>query len=253
MGTLLTRRGLLLGGLAAPALLLAGCDRLGATPSFREIVLTSGERLSYRVHRTLGRHALAREYAPEQMSPVFRTNGNTRPMTDAYAAHEAAGFDTWRLAVGGLVARPASLSLADLRSRPARTQITLHNCVEGWSAIGEWTGAPLGPILDEAGLLPEARFVVFRCADSFGARPYYESIDLLSAFHPQTILAYGMNGGTLDVGHGAPLRLRVEQQLGYKQAKYLTGVEAVATLDGIGDGKGGHWEDVGFYDWYAGI
>ncbi len=253
MMALITRRGLLLSGLAAPALLLSGCDRLGATPSFREIVLTSGERLSYRVHRILGRHALAREYEPSQMSPVFRTNGNTRPMTEAYAAHEAARFATWRLAVSGLVARPASLSLADLRARPSRTQITLHNCVEGWSAIGEWTGAPLGPILDEAGLLPEARFIVFRCADSFGSRPYYESIDLLSAFHPQTILAYGMNGGTLDVGHGAPVRLRVEQQLGYKQAKYLTGVEAVATLDDIGEGKGGHWEDVGFYDWYAGI
>ena len=248
-----TRRGLLLSGLAAPALLLSGCDRLGASPSFREIVLASGERLSYRVHRALGRHALAREYEAHQRSPVFRTNGNTRPMTDVYAAHEAKGFATWRLAVGGLVERPREYALTDLRARPARTQITRHDCVEGWSAIGQWTGAPLGPLLDEAGLRPEARFVVFRCADSFGSRPYYESIDLVEAFHPQTILAYGMNGAALPVGHGAPLRLRVERQLGYKHAKYVTGVEAVESLAGIGDGRGGHWEDVGFYDWYAGI
>ncbi len=248
----LTRRGLILSALAAPAL-LAGCDRLGAAPSFRNLVLTSGERLSYRIHRAIGGGALAREYQPAQMSPEFRTNGNTRPMTDAYAGHEAEGFVNWRLAVSGLVANPREHSLADLRARPARTQITRHDCVEGWSAIGQWTGAPLGPLLDEARLRPEARFIVFRCADSFGSRPYYESIDLVEAFHPQTILAYGMNGATLPVGHGAPLRLRVERQLGYKHAKYVTGVEAVESLAGIGDGRGGHWEDVGFYDWYAGI
>ena len=248
---LVTRRNLIL-GLAAPAL-LAGCDRLGAAPSFRDVVLGSGEWLSYRVHRLIGSDALAREYDPSQMSPEFRTNGNTRPAGAEYARHEAEGFANWRLAVGGLVTTPRSYSLADLRSRPARSQITRHDCVEGWSAIGKWTGAPLGPLLDEVGLRPEARYVVFRCADTFGSRNYYESVDLLDAFHPQTLLAYGMNDADLPVGHGAPIRLRVERQLGYKHAKFIMGIEAVASLDGIGDGRGGYWEDVGFYDWYAGV
>jgi DMSO/TMAO reductase YedYZ molybdopterin-dependent catalytic subunit len=253
MAHLITRRGLLGGGLAAPALLLAGCDRLGSSSSFRDLVLSSGERLSYRIHRVLGGGALAREYDPSQMSPEFRTNGNTQPQSVEYARHQAEGFANWQLAVGGLVARPQAYSLADLRAKPVRTQITRHDCVEGWSAIGKWTGVPLGLLLDEAGLRPEARFIVLRCADSFGGRPYYESIDLIDAFHPQTILAFGMNDAPLAVGHGAPLRLRVERQLGYKQAKYVMAVEAVASLGGIGDGRGGYWEDVGFYDWYAGI
>jgi DMSO/TMAO reductase YedYZ molybdopterin-dependent catalytic subunit len=155
--------------------------------------------------------------------------------------------------VGGLVARPQSYSLADLRSKASRSQITRHDCVEGWSAIGKWTGVPLGVLLDEAKLRPEARFIVFRCADTFGSRSYYESIDLVDAFHPQTILAYGMNDRDLPVGHGAPLRLRVERQLGYKQAKYIMQVEAVASLASIEGGRGGYWEDVGFYDWHAGV
>ena len=251
MSRLLSRRTLLL-GLAAPAV-LAGCDRLGTAPSFRNIVLSSGEWLSYRVHRAIGSDALAREYDPSQMSPEFRTNGNTQPTSPDYVRHQEEGFANWRLAVGGLVAQPQSYSLADLRSKASRSQITRHDCVEGWSAIGKWTGVPLGALLDEAKLRPEARFIVFRCADTFGSRPYYESIDLVDAFHPQTILAYGMNDRDLPVGHGAPLRLRVERQLGYKQAKYIMQVEAVASLASIEGGRGGYWEDVGFYDWYAGV
>lgn len=251
MTRLITRRRMLT-VLAAPAV-LAGCDRLGQAESFRNIVLSSGEWLSYRVHRLIGSNALAREYDPSQMSPDFRTNGNTQPRDEAYRGHQAEGFANWSLAVGGLVAAPQSYTLAALKQKPARTQITRHDCVEGWSAIGQWTGVPLGALLDEAGLHPEARYIVFRCADSFSGTPYYESIDLIDAFHPQTILAYGMNGGDLPVGHGAPLRLRVERQLGYKQAKFIMQVEAVASLDGIAGGRGGFWEDVGFYDWYAGV
>ncbi|WP_306132987.1 molybdopterin-dependent oxidoreductase [Roseivivax marinus] len=248
----LTRRRLLTGGaLAAPALLV-GCDRLGRAPSFRSF-LELGETISYRVHRLLGSDALAREYTEAEMSPDFRTNGNTSGSTEAWQRHAANGFANWRLSVGGLVDQPLQLSLADLRSRPSRTQITRHDCVEGWSAIGQWTGAPLGEILGEAGLRPEARYIVFRCADTFGFRPYYESIDLVDAFHPQTLLAYGMNGGDLPEGHGAPLRLRVERQLGYKHAKFIMEVEAVESLGDIGNGRGGYWEDVGFYEWYAGI
>ena len=136
---------------------------------------------------------------------------------------------------------------------PARSQITRHDCVEGWSAIGKWTGVPLSKVLDEAGLLPDARFIVFHCADNIGLSTYYESIDLVDAFHPQTILAYGMNDAALPVGHGAPIRLRVERQLGYKQAKFIMRIEAVASLSEVGLGKGGYWEDSAGYDWYAGI
>lgn len=250
----LTRRALLSGaGLAAPGLLLGGCDMLGASPRFRDIVLGSGEWLSYRVHRLIGSDALAREFDRSQMSPVFRTNGNVRPGSAEWRRHADEGFANWRLRVDGLVEAPVDLSLAELRALPSRTQITRHDCVEGWSAIGEWTGVPLGTVLRAARLRPEARFIVFHCADDFRGTAYYESIDLVDAFHPQTILAYGMNGSGLPTGHGAPLRVRVERQLGYKHAKFVMRVEAVAALGGIGRGKGGFWEDVGQYDWYAGI
>lgn len=254
MGRLITRRGVLrAAGLAAPAVLLPGCDWLGASPSFREIVLGSGEWLSYRVQRLIGSEALAREYDPSQMSPVFRTNGNTEPRSEDYRRHAEAGFADWRLEVGGLVSTPLALSLAEIRALPARSQITRHDCVEGWSAIGKWTGVPLGTLLGMAALAPEARYIVFRCADDFRGTAYYESIDLVDAFHPQTILAWGMNDGDLPMGHGAPLRLRVERQLGYKHAKFVMAVEAVASLRDIGEGKGGFWEDTVDYDWYAGI
>jgi DMSO/TMAO reductase YedYZ molybdopterin-dependent catalytic subunit len=166
--------------------------------------------------------------------------------------HEGAGFGDWRLTVSGMVTRPLSLSLAQLRALPQRSQITRHDCVEGWSAIGEWTGPQLSHLLRLAGLGKDARYIVFRCADRLGGVPYYESIDLIDAFHPQTIVAHTLNGDPLPVKNGAPLRMRIERQLGYKHAKYLTGIEAVASLEAIGGGKGGYWEDRG-YQWYAGI
>ena len=165
----------------------------------------------------------------------------------------ANGFKDWRLSVEGLVAQPLKLSLDQLRAMPTRTQITRHDCVEGWSAIGQWTGVQLRVLLDQARLLPAARYLVFRCADDFDGTPYYESVDIAAAVHPQTILAWDMNGKPLSVGHGAPIRLRVERQLGYKQAKYVMAVEAVSSLAGIGDGKGGYWEDSADYQWFAGI
>jgi DMSO/TMAO reductase YedYZ molybdopterin-dependent catalytic subunit len=251
--TRLTRRRLLTGGLAAPALLLGGCDWLGSSPSFRDIVLGSGEWLAYRVHRLIGADALAREFDPSQMSPVFRTNGNTSARDPEWRRHAATGFADWRLRVDGLVEAPATFSLAELRAMPARSQITRHDCVEGWSAIGKWTGVPLAELLARVRLRPDARYIVLHCADDFRGTPYYESIDLVDAFHPQTILAYGMNNTDLPTGHGAPIRLRVERQLGYKHAKFVMRVEAVASLAAIGRGRGGFWEDVGGYDWYAGI
>lgn len=249
---LLDRRRFLAGAALAGTGLLAGCDALGRSEAFREF-LSTGEWLSYRVHRLIVGDALAREFPESAMSPDFRTNGNTRPRSAEWARHAAENFANYSLAVDGLVETPARFSLRDLKSMAARTQITRHDCVEGWSAIGQWTGVPLSALLERTGLSERARFIVFHCADDFSGTPYYESIDLADAFHPQTILAYGMNGGDLPIGHGAPLRLRVERQLGYKHAKFVMRVEAVESLASIGRGRGGFWEDVGFYEWYAGI
>ena len=151
--------------------------------------------------------------------------------------------------------KPATFTLAQLRELPSRTQITRHDCVEGWSAIGKWKGVKLSALLDAVQPKPEARFVVFHCADPMeanGASPYYESIDMDDAYHAQTILAYELNDKTLPVQNGAPIRLRVERQLGYKHAKYIMRVELVSSFDKIAGGKGGYWEDNG-YEWYAGI
>jgi len=250
----LTRRTLLRSaGLAAPGLLLGASDALAASPSVRDIVLGSGEWLSYRVHRLIGSEALAREFDASEMSPKFRTNGNTRPRSPEWRRQADEGFASWSLQVDGLVEAPLSLSLAELKAMPARTQITRHDCVEGWSAIGQWTGVPLATVLATTRLKPAARYIVFHCADDFDGTAYYESIDLVDAMHPQTILAYGMNGADLPTGHGAPLRLRVERQLGYKHAKFVMRIEAVALLGSLGLGKGGFWEDTVDYDWYAGI
>jgi DMSO/TMAO reductase YedYZ molybdopterin-dependent catalytic subunit len=247
--SLVTRRNLLAIGAGG---FVAGCDAVGRNPVAKQ-VLTSAEAGHYGLQRLLGRDALAREYRPDQMSPRFRVNGNANPNTPDYNAHAARRFADWRLVVDGLVARPLALSLAQLRAMPQRAQITRHDCVEGWSAIGKWQGPRLGTLLDFARIAPAARYLVFHCADLMGSTPYYESIDLVDAYHPQTILAWAMNDAPLTVGHGAPVRLRVERQLGYKHAKYVMRVEAVASLAAIGGGKGGYWEDSNGYQWYAGI
>jgi DMSO/TMAO reductase YedYZ molybdopterin-dependent catalytic subunit len=253
---ILTRRQMLLRGSSIlGGVLLAGCDRLTNAPSFKR-VLESAEGLTYRSQRLLlGSHGLAREFNETDLSPVFRSNGTSLPDTEIYRRLLENQFTDWRLAVTGLVKQPLRLSLPALRAMPARTQITRHDCVEGWSAIGKWTGVQLSSVLKQAGVLPLARYVVFHCADSLGDTEedtYYESVDLLDAFHPQTLLAYELNGKPLPVQNGAPLRLRVERQLGYKHAKYLMGIDVVANLSGIRGGKGGFWEDQG-YEWYAGI
>jgi len=253
------RRFFATGAAGAAGLVLGGCDRLSAAPTFRDF-LTRAEGLSQRVQRALlGRGALAREYLVADISETFRANGSqgAENLPPGYIELAQRGFASWQLQVDGLVMKQVTFSIADLRALPARTQITRHDCVEGWSCIGSWTGPQLSTILDRVGLRPEARFIVFRCADELpryvgGANPFYESLDLIDAFHPQTILAYDMNGAQLPLAHGAPLRLRVERQLGYKMAKFLTRIEVVDRLDHIGGGHGGTWEDNG-YEWYAGI
>jgi DMSO/TMAO reductase YedYZ molybdopterin-dependent catalytic subunit len=245
-------------GASLGSLWLAGCDRLTANPTFTG-VLKIAEKWSQGAQRLVtDRKALAREFTAADISKDFKANGTMRPQDAEYVRLLAENFASYRLAVDGLVEQPLSLSLADLRAAPSRTQITRHDCVEGWSSIGKWKGARLSALLDRAKLTPQARYIVFHCADTLdpaatdGAGRYYESIDLVDAYHPQTILAYQMNDQTLPVRHGAPLRLRVERQLGYKHAKYVMRVEAVASLDGIGRGQGGFWPDRG-YEWYAGI
>ena len=252
MSGIVTRRALV-GGLAASAGgLLAGCDSLGREPRFRSF-LQSGEQANYGAHRLLvDRMALAHEFAPNQRSPFFRGNGTLMPAGDGYARHVATQFADWRLMIDGMVARPQAMPLGEVRAMPARTQITRHDCVEGWSAIGKWTGVPLRLLLDRAGISPQANFIVFHCADANDGLPYYESIDRVDAAHPQTIVAWALNDQPLPVMNGAPLRLRVERQLGYKHAKYVQRIEAVASLDRIYGGKGGTWEDRAGYQWYAG-
>ena len=252
------RRGWLKGAAASAAgLWLAACDRISQSPRGMS-VLDSAEDLTRRAQRlVVDRKALASEFSPAEISANFRPNGSTNPDDPDYVAHAAAGFADWKLVVDGLVERPLALSLVELHAQPSRTQITRHDCVEGWSDIAKWTGARLGPLLDKAGVKREARYIVFHCADNLGGAPdaagrYYESIDLVDAYHPQTLLAYAMNDQPLPVAHGAPVRLRVERQLGYKQAKYIMRLEAVADFAHIGGGKGGFWEDRG-YEWYAGI
>jgi DMSO/TMAO reductase YedYZ molybdopterin-dependent catalytic subunit len=256
MTQLISRRGLIGAGSAAAASLLAGCDRISDAPSLRWF-LDFGEFMSLRVQRLLlAAQPLVREYGEADISPEFPPNGTERPNGFEYFQMLMSNFSNWRLTVDGLVRKPLSLSLADIKALPSRAQITMHNCDEGWSAVGQWTGVPLAHVLATAELLPQARYIVFRCLDEMVRTPdrsgfYYESLDMFDALHPQTILAYAMNGRALPIEHGAPLRLRVERQIGYKHAKYVTRIEAVDRLGGIGRGKGGFWEDRG-YQWYAG-
>jgi len=240
-------------GIGAGSLLVAGCDKINASPAVQR-VLGVGQGLTMRAQWIVtDRTALAPEFSAAEMSPFFRTNGNTMPNDNGYQAHAAKNFADWRLVLDGQVRRPLTISLDQIRRMPTRTQITRHDCVEGWSAIGKWTGVPLKLLLDQAGVRPSTRYIVFHCADDFDGTPYYESIDLIDAYHPQTILAWGMNDRMLEIGHGAPLRLRLERQLGYKQAKFVMRIEAVDDLADIGEGNGGYWEDSAGYQWYAGI
>jgi DMSO/TMAO reductase YedYZ molybdopterin-dependent catalytic subunit len=239
---------------AASAVIVAGCDRISRS-SWAPKALRAGEAANRGAQRVVtARNGLAQEFSESDLSPEFRSNGTANPQDQDYQRLAAAGFVDWKLRVDGLVRSVTELSLSQLRLMRSRTQITRHDCVEGWSAIGKWTGVPLSEVLKVAQPRPEARYVVFHCADPMdedGTR-YYESIDLDEANHPQTILAYQLNGQVLPVANGAPLRVRIERQLGYKMAKYIMRIELVEDFKHIGGGSGGYWEDQG-YEWYAGI
>ncbi len=254
----LTRRKLLLGALQATGLLfLSGCEKIFNSLHQNKKVLSlleSAEGANLWLLRLVTpRNKLAQEFSEKDLSRYFKANGNPPPFTMEYVMNAMGGWPLWRLEVGGLAKEPKSFSLEQIKALPARTQITRHDCVEGWSAIAKWKGAVLREIIKAVEPDPRARYVVFYCMDSDNeGNHFYESIDLRDAEHPQTILAYEMNDKPLPVEHGAPLRLRVETQLGYKMAKYIRRIEFVENFKEIARGRGGYWEDQG-YEWYAGI
>jgi DMSO/TMAO reductase YedYZ molybdopterin-dependent catalytic subunit len=239
--------------LASSVSALAGCGPISAALNGNErlrAALASVEGLN---HALIGTRGLAREYRDRDVDRNFRVNGFATPSDAQYTALLAGNFTGYRLVVDGAVERPRALPLAALYRMPQRTQITRHDCVEGWSAIGKWSGVPLAVLLDAAAPRNDARYVVFHCMDNDGAgNLYYESLDMHQARHPQTLLALRLNDAPLDADHGAPVRLRVPTQLGYKSAKWIARVEVVGSLANIHGGRGGYWEDEG-YEWYAGI
>jgi len=240
---------------------LSGCDVLDSARNtdnaFRQF-MQSANGLTFRAQRMLlGPNSLAKEYTRADIRQPQRPNGVTNPQDADYRRVVDQNFANYALEIGGLVQKPMKIKYADLINMPTKTQITRHDCVEGWSCIAEWTGVQLSTILTQVQPKPEAKFVVFDCFDTIerslsGNVKYYETIDMVDALHPQTILAHRMNGAALPIANGAPLRLRVERQLGYKHAKYIRSIKLVSSFANLGDGKGGYWEDRG-YEWYAGI
>jgi len=249
----LSRRKLIATGLAATAgatgLVVASkiAERYGLVPPDSGGIYGPGETLTYAAQRVLTRHSLAREFSPSQVSKTPFAN-EVDPLGEEFQRLQHGAFADWRLAVDGLLTRPASFSLAELKSFPRRSHITMIQCEEGWSYIAEWTGAPLSHILGLAGVLPKVRYVVYHSIQT----DWWESIDMADALHPQTLLAYGMNGGELPIGFGGPLRMRVARQLGYKNVKYITRLTLTDNLKQFGKGLGSASPEGG-YAWYAGI
>jgi DMSO/TMAO reductase YedYZ molybdopterin-dependent catalytic subunit len=249
----LSRRKLIAAGIATAAgasgLAVAGgvAKRYGLIPPDAGGLYGAGETLTYAAQRILTNHSMAREFSPSQISnPPFANP--VAPPTEEFKRLQAGGFTGWRLAVDGLVARPASFSVADLKSQPSRSQITHLACEEGWSYIAQWTGVPLSCVLDLVGVRPEAKYVVYFSIE----RDWWDSIDMADALHPQTLIAHGMNGGELPVAQGGPLRMRVPRQLGYKNVKYITRLTLTDDLKRFGQGLGSASPEGG-YAWYAGI
>jgi DMSO/TMAO reductase YedYZ molybdopterin-dependent catalytic subunit len=222
-------------------------ERHGLIPPDHGGIYGLGETLTYASQRLLTRHSMAREFPRDLISKPALAN-EIAPLSDQFKRLQAGGFADWRLSVDGMVSRPGSFSLAQLKSYPSRSQITQLACEEGWSYIAEWIGVPLSHVLDASGILPQAKYIVYFSIE----RGWWDSIDMADALHPQTYLAYGMNGGELPVGNGGPLRMRVPRQLGYKSVKFITRLTVTDSLKGFGKGLGSAAPEGG-YAWYAGI
>jgi len=231
-------------GLAVAAKLAA---HYGLIPPDSGGIYGPGETLTYAAQRLLTRHSMAREFSRNQISAKPLMN-EVDPPSDEFKRLQSDRFADWRLAVDGMVANPKSFSLAELKGYPQRSHVTMIQCEEGWSYIGEWIGAPLSHVLEVAGALPQARYVVYRSCQ----KDWWDSIDMADALHPQTLLAYGMNGDELPVGFGGPLRMRVPRQIGYKNVKYITQLTVTDNLKRFGKGLGSASPEAG-YAWYAGI
>jgi DMSO/TMAO reductase YedYZ molybdopterin-dependent catalytic subunit len=249
----LSRRKLIKTGLVATAgvsglgVAARVAQKYGLIPPDHGGIYGLGETLTYAAQRLLTKHSMAREFSRSQISNPPFANG-IPPLNEAFKQLQAGGFADWRLTVDGMVDRPAAFSLAQLMSYPSRSQITHLACEEGWSYIAEWTGAPLSQILDAVGIHPQARYVVYFSIDP----DWWDSIDMADAMHPQTFLAYGLNGNELPVGNGGPLRMRLPRQLGYKNVKFITHLTVTDSMKGFGAGLGSASPEGG-YAWYAGI
>ena len=222
-------------------------QRHGLIPPDSGGIYGPGATLTYAAQRLLGRHAMAREFSHSQISEKPFANP-VAPLGDEFNRLQAGGFAEWRLAVDGMAARPTSFSLAEIKSYPTTSHVTMIGCEEGWTYIAEWKGVPLSYMLECVGALPEVRYVVYRSIQE----DWWESIDMADALHPQTLVAHGMNGGELPVPFGGPLRLRVPRQLGYKNVKYITRLTLTDNLKSFGKGLGSSAPEGG-YSWYAGI
>ena len=257
MKRLLTRRKLLLagGGLAVAGLVAKNRGQLAGAAGYQPL-LDVGDGLGRRIQRlAMWGRPLAPEYRLDQVSPNHPSTGGFGARyidpDPAYDRMVAERFRNWRLKIAGLVKSPLEVSLEEIRQMPMRTQITMHSCDAGWSAIGQWSGVPLGWLLAHVEMMPRARYIVFHAMDKIGGQPLFDSIDLFDAFHPQTILAHRFNGAPLPVGHGAPLRLRLELQIGYKNLKHIERITVVDSLEKVAAGRGGFYQSYG-YQWYAG-
>jgi DMSO/TMAO reductase YedYZ molybdopterin-dependent catalytic subunit len=246
----MTRRRLLAADAAASGSAAGfwAANRRGLLPPDHSGLFGIGETITYAAQRALlASQPLAREFRRDQISANFPAINTTLPGDDLYRQDMRTGFRDWKLPIDGLVARPSEYSLADLKRLPSRSQITEHVCEQGWSAIAEWTGVQLSTVLNAVGIRPQARYIVFYTVDD-----WWDSLDMADAWHPQTLLAYGMNGRDLPIPHGAPVRLRVERQLGYKNLKYVSQITVTDTVKDIGKGQGAVGAENG-YSWYAGI
>jgi len=265
MSERLSRRKWIMTGLAAAAgasgLGIAArlAHRYGLIPPDDGGIYGVGETMTYAAQRILmARHSLAREYSRSNVSKIAPVKGEP-PENETYHRLLAGGFADWRLKIDGLVARPSFFSLAELKRLPSESHVYHQACEEGWSFIAEWAGVRLSYVLNLVGALPQAKYVVFfgfdtnfNAADRKTIKGKWNSIDMTDAWHPQTLLAYGMNGGELPAGHGAPLRLRIPSQLGGKSTKYLSLIRLTDTVKDIGQGFGAGGVERGF-SWYAGI